>query len=381
MKSPELSIVMPCLNEVETLSICIKKAQNFLTEQQIEGEIIIADNGSTDGSVELAQSQGVRVIQIKEKGYGNALKGGIAAAKGKYILMGDSDDSYDFYNLSPFIDRLKAGYDLVMGNRFSGGIEKGAMPFLHRYLGNPVLSFLGRLFYNINVRDFHCGLRAFRKDAYQKMRLSSPGMEFASEMVVKASLMDLKITEVPTTLSPDGRSRSPHLNTWRDGWRHLRFLLGFSPKWIYLYPGIGMMLLGGVLSILLVMSRLQVGGINFDVQTLLYTCLLVLIGFQFFAFYFLAIVYANAKGLLPPKDQIVRILHYFNLEKGLLIGIMLIGVGVLLFLWAFNVWRGVDFGALNPLESLRITIPSVTFLVLGIQMMIYSFFWHILKLR
>jgi len=375
----ELSIVMPCLNEAETLAICIQKAKDFLKEHQIFGEVLIADNGSTDNSQNIAESHGARVVAVAEKGYGNALKGGIKAANGKYVIMGDSDDSYDFYNLYPFIEKLRAGHDLVMGNRFQGGIQRGAMPFLHRYVGNPVLSFIGRLFFNIPIGDFHCGLRGFKKEAYERMQLHTTGMEFASEMVVKASLKGMKIAEVPTILSPDGRTRPPHLNTWRDGWRHLRFLMVYCPKWLYLFPGLGMIALGIFLSSLLVFAKPNIGVINFDIQTLLYTSLLTIIGFQFLAFYFLSIVYANARGILPPREKIASILNYFNLEKGLLMGGGLLCLGVLLFILAVFNWQQVDFGQLNPTEAFRVTIPSVTLLVLGIQMMMYSFFWHILK--
>lgn len=238
MQTIELSIVMPCLNEEETLAVCIDKAKQFLLESKIVGEIIIADNGSTDNSLEIARQKNARIIHVEAKGYGNALKSGIAAALGKYVIMGDSDDSYDFYALAPFVEKLREGYDLVMGNRFKGGIMKGAMPFKNRYLGNPVLSFVGRLFFSIKIGDFHCGLRGFSKEAVQKMDLRTTGMEFASEMVVKASLHKMKITEVPTILHPDGRSRPPHLKPWRDGWRHLRFLLLYSPAWLFLYPGV-----------------------------------------------------------------------------------------------------------------------------------------------
>ncbi|MEJ2153150.1 MAG: glycosyltransferase family 2 protein, partial [Gemmatimonadota bacterium] len=240
----ELTILMPCLNEAETLGVCIKKASGYLTSRRIEGEVLIADNGSTDGSREIAEDLGARVIAVEEQGYGNALIAGIEEAQGRYVIMGDADDSYDFANLDPFVDRLRCGFELVMGNRFKGGIEKGAMPFLNRYLGNPVLSFVGRLFFGSRTGDFHCGLRGFDKNAIQRLGLNSGGMEFASEMVVKATLQNLTISEVPTTLSPDGRTRSPHLRRWRDGWRHLRFLLLFSPEWLFLYPGLFFMGLG-----------------------------------------------------------------------------------------------------------------------------------------
>ena len=370
---------MPCLNESETLAICINKAKLFLKENNILGEILIADNGSTDNSQTIAKNLGARVVDVEEKGYGSALRGGIQAANGKYVIMGDSDDSYDFYNLDSFIQKLRDGHELVMGNRFQGGIAEGAMPFLHRYLGNPVLSFIGRLFFNIKVGDFHCGLRGFSKEAYKKMQLNTTGMEFASEMVVKASLKGMDIAEVPTTLSPDGRTRPPHLNTWRDGWRHLRFLMVYSPKWIYLMPGFALIGIGVLLSALLLFSSQSIGSVNFDIQTLLYTSLLVIIGFQFIAFYFLAIVFANSRGILPPRKEIVNILNNFNLEKGLFVGGGFVLIGLLLFTKAFFNWQAVDFGQLSPTEAFRLTIPSCTLLVLGIQMVMYSFFWHILK--
>ena len=258
LKTLELSIVMPCLNEAETLAICINKANTFLTKNKVIGEIVIADNGSTDGSQLIASNLGVRVINVNEKGYGNALKGGFEAAHGKYIIMADADDSYDFESLLPFLLQLREGNDLVMGNRFKGGIQKGAMPFLHKYLGNPVLSFLGRLFFKINIGDFHCGLRGFSKEAYNKMNLKTTGMEFASEMIVKSKLNGLKITEVPTTLKPDGRTRKPHLKTWSDGWRHLRFLLLYSPNWLFLYPSVLMVCFGFVSSILLLLKPITI---------------------------------------------------------------------------------------------------------------------------
>lgn len=377
----ELSIVMPCLNEAETLAICIQKAKAFLQENGVIGEVVIADNGSTDNSQEIAKRNGARVVHVTEKGYGNALKGGIKNAFGTFIIMGDSDDSYDFYNLRPFLDKMRAGYDLVMGNRFKGGIKKGAMPFLHRYLGNPVLSFIGRLFFNIKVGDFHCGLRGFSKKAFEEMELRTTGMEFASEIVVKASIKDLKIAEVPTVLSPDGRSHPPHLNTWRDGWRHLRFLLTYSPKWLYGYPGVFMILFGGLTSFLLIENPFTVGSISFDVQTLLYASLSIIVGLQFLAFYVLATVHSEANKVENQKDHWLKKLTNFNLEKGLIAGGILIIIGGILFGNALMDWQAVSFGQLNPSEALRLTIPSCTVIVLGLQAILYSFFWHILKVR
>ena len=294
---PELSVVMPCLNEAETLAICIQKAQRFFKENGVEGEVVIADNGSDDGSQQIAVDNGARVIPVAEKGYGNALKGGIAAAEGTYVIMGDADDSYDFLNLTPYLEKLREGYDLVMGNRFKGGIKKGAMPFLHRYLGNPVLSFIGRLFFKSKIGDFHCGLRGFSKEAFYEMELKTSGMEFASEMIVKASLADMKIAEVPTVLSPDGRTRPPHLNTWRDGWRHLRFLLLYSPKWLFLIPSVLLMLFGAGVSLRLLFGSIQIGATRFDVHTLLFSSALFLIGFQLLLFYGLTKIYTVENGL------------------------------------------------------------------------------------
>ncbi|MBR9846879.1 MAG: glycosyltransferase family 2 protein, partial [Algicola sp.] len=316
----ELSIVMPCLNEAETLATCINKAQSFLKSNDVHGEIIIADNGSTDGSIEITKSHNTRLVHVTQKGYGSALREGIKAAKGTYIIMADADDSYDFSNLMPFLKELRNGYDLVMGNRFKGGIEKNAMPFLHKYLGNPVLSFIGRLFFKIKIGDFHCGLRGFSKEAYSKLNLKTTGMEFASEMIVKAKLNDLTITEVPTKLSKDGRTRAPHLDTWNDGWRHLRFLLLYSPKWLFLYPSIIMLLAGITTSIVLIIKPIALDNITFDVHTLLYTSSLTLIGFQFFIFYALTKIFAVENGLLPKSKRYDNLFKYLNLEKGLIIG-------------------------------------------------------------
>src|SRR5690554_3865511 len=294
----ELTIVMPCLNEAETLADCIQKAQRFLKSNDVTGEIIIADNGSTDGSQQIAELHGARLVNIPKKGYGNALKGGIEVASGTYIIMGDADDSYDFEDLMPYVIKLREGHDLVMGNRFKGGIKPGAMPFLHKYLGNPVLSFLGRLFYSIKIGDFHCGLRGFSKEAYHKMDLRTTGMEFASEMIVKSKLNGLKIVEVPTVLHPDGRSRRPHLKTWSDGWRHLRFLMLYSPHWLFLIPSIVIMCIGLVISILLISQPVMVEGIIFDIHTLMYSSGMVLVGFQLLVFYALTKIFAVENGLL-----------------------------------------------------------------------------------
>ncbi len=294
----ELTVVMPCLNEAETVATCVRKAMGFLAESGISGEVIVADNGSTDGSQRLAEAEGARVVPVSEKGYGNALMGGIEAARGKYIIMGDADDSYDFTNLMPYVDELRKGADLVMGNRFAGGIAPGAMPPLHRYLGNPVLSFVGRLFFRSKIGDFHCGLRGFSRDSVRALNLQATGMEFASEMVVKAALAGQHVTEVPTTLAKDGRSRPPHLHTWRDGWRHLRFLLLFSPRWLFFLPGLFLLVAGLVIGAIVAPHPFKVGSVTFDVDTLVGASAMVVIGFQSVLFWLFTQVYAGCGGLL-----------------------------------------------------------------------------------
>ena len=369
----EVSIIMPCLNEAETLETCIKKAQWFIAENDLAGEVVIADNGSTDGSQEIARRLNARVVNVSAKGYGSALKGGIEAAKGKYIIMGDADDSYDFSNLNSFIRKLRSGYDLVMGNRFKGGIESGAMPFLHRYLGNPVLTGIGKLLFGSPCNDFHCGLRGFRKDAISSLELQTTGMEFASEMVVKATLHKMQIAEVPTTLSPDGRSRPPHLNTWRDGWRHLRFLLMYSPRWLFFYPGIFLILAGLLATLSLLPSP--------KVHSLLYSSTAMTIGFQIVMFALFTKVFGISEGLLPEDRRLNRLFQYLNLETGLISGCLLLIAGTAASVYAFGIWGQNDFGSLNPTETMPIVIPGVTCLALGIQTIFSSFFLSILGLK
>lgn len=377
----ELSVVMPCLNESETLALCINKAKTFFKDSGVNGEVVIADNGSTDGSIEIAESLGARVVNIAEKGYGNALKGGIIAAKGKYVIMGDSDDSYDFLNLMPFVEKLREGYDLVMGNRFKGGIKKGAMPFLHRYLGNPVLSFIGRLFFNIKIGDFHCGLRGFTKEAFLNLKLRTTGMELASEIVVNASLLKMKITEVPTILSPDGRKRKPHLRTWNDGWRHLRFLLVYSPRWLFLYPGMLLILIGFFISAYLVFNQINVNNTHFDVNTLLYSSTIFFIGFQFISFFVFAKVYAVTNELLPYSKNFDKAFTFFNLERGLFVGSVILLIGIILSFYAISNWSNSGFGTLNPSESLRIVIPASFSIIMGLQTILNSFLLSIMGLK
>jgi glycosyltransferase involved in cell wall biosynthesis len=377
----ELSIVMPCLNEAETLEICIQKAKKFFIENNINGEVIVADNGSTDGSQNIAVQNGARVVNIPTKGYGSALKGGIENATGKFVIMGDADDSYDFSNLNLFLTKLREGNDLVIGNRFKGGIQKNAMPFLHKYLGNPVLSFLGRIFFNLDITDFHCGLRGFSKAAFEKMQLTTSGMEFASEMIVKSHLSKLKIVEVSTILYKDGRSRKPHLKTWSDGWRHLRFLLLYSPKWLFLLPGFVLMFLGSIISIILIINPVTLFSVVFDVQTLLYSMSMLLIGFQFILFYGLTKVFAVTQKLLPKSNRFDTFFKYISLEKGLLFGFTLILFGMGLTIYSLQFWSHSHFGALNFTQTARIIIPAIFTIIIGIQIVLFSFFFSILGLK
>lgn len=379
--APEVSVVMPCLNEAETLATCIAKAQDAFRRQGVAGEVIVADNGSSDGSPEIARRQGARLVRVEPKGYGNALMGGISEARGRFIFMGDADDSYNFADLLPFLEKLREGYDLVMGNRFSGSIAAGSMPFLHRYLGNPVLSGLGRLFFRSPVKDFHCGLRAFTKAAYERMDLQTTGMEFASEMVVKASLLGLRIAEVPTTLVPDGRSRAPHLRTWRDGWRHLRFMLLYSPRWLFLYPGFALIALGLAGMVWLFPGPRQIYGVSLDIHTFIYAAMLVLIGFQAVSFAVFAKVFAISEGLLPEDDRLNRLFHYITLEVGLMVGTILIILGLGASIYAVRMWERVSFGPLHPAQTLRTVVPAVLMLVLGCQIILSSFLLSVFGLK
>ena len=374
----ELTILMPCLNEAETVEVCVRTARTWLDDHGISGEVIVADNGSTDGSQQLAKDAGARVVPIPERGYGAALIGGIAAAKSTYIVMGDADDSYDFTALQPFLDNLRAGDDLVMGNRFRGGIAKGAMPPLHRYLGNPVLSTMGRVLFRLPVKDFHCGLRGFRRDSIQKLGLRTTGMEFASEMVVKSGLRGLKVSEVPTTLRPDGRSRKPHLRTWPDGWRHLRFLMLYSPRYLFLYPGFGMFGVGLALTIALVIGRIHVFGVNLDVGALVYAAALTVVGFQAVTFALFTKIYAVAKGFLPSDNRVDRLGARFKLERGLLIGVLTFVAGVILAIVSFWRWRDTGFGDLDPSRQIRVVVPAMLGLILGASTIFASLFLSIL---
>ena len=340
----ELTILMPCLNEAETLEVCIGKALTSLEELGVNGEVLISDNGSTDGSIELAESCGARVVHAPLKGYGGAIQAGIAAARGRYIIMGDADDSYDFSNLGPFVEKLREGHDLVMGNRFRGGVAPGAMPPLHKYLGNPVLSFLGRLFFTSQIGDFHCGLRGYSKDAAERMELQTTGMEFASEMVVKATLQKMKIAEVPTTLSPDGRSRAPHLRSWRDGWRHLRFLLMYSPRWLFFYPGIALMTVGLILTGLIALRPVAVGGVVLDIHTMLFSTVMVTTGFQVALFAVFTNKYASGAGLVPGDAVMDRFARLLHLESGLVVGLATLAGGFICAAVALSAWWRVGLG-------------------------------------
>lgn len=377
----EFTILMPCLNEAETLEACIFKALLAIHTHQLDAEILIADNGSKDNSVAIAEKCGARVIHVKEKGYGAALTAGIHEAKGKYIIMGDSDDSYDFITIMPFITKLRDGFDLVMGNRFKGGIQKNAMPILHRYLGNPVLSFIGRLFFKIPIRDFHCGLRGFNRQSMLSIGLSMTGMEFASEMVVKSAINNLKITEVPTKLYRDGRTKPPHLRTWRDGWRHLRFLLLYSPKWLFLYPGLFIIIIGFLISTFLLKGPVRINEITLDVHTLLYASGMVIIGFQTVFFYLFSTIFAIKNGLQKKEFWADKLEKWFSLEKTILVGIFMIIIGLFLSTKSLIYWDNESFGNLNPSQVLRLVIPAVSLLILGSQIIFNSFFMSILCLK
>jgi glycosyltransferase involved in cell wall biosynthesis len=369
----ELTILMPCLNEAETLAACIGKARDFLDRSGIAGEIVIADNGSTDGSREIAEGLGARVVPVPERGYGAALGGGIQAARGRFIIMGDADDSYDFSRLDAFVDQLRAGADLVMGNRFKGGIAPGAMPWLHRYIGNPVLSAIGRLFFGASIGDFHCGLRGFSRTAIRSLNLRTAGMEFASEMVVKATLARLDIREVPTTLVKDGRSRPPHLRSIRDGWRHLRFLLLFSPRWLFLYPGIALLAVGLVVGAILLPGPVHFGRISLDVHTFLVAALGIIVGLQSISFAIIGRRFASRYGFIPRSGSYDRLLEALTLERILLAALSLMLVGIIALVWGISQWAARDFGPLNPSSTMRPVILAMTALVSGFQMMMSGF--------
>ena len=376
----ELTILMPCLNEAQTLGICIEKARAFLEQNKIDGEILIADNGSTDGSQEIARKAGARVVNITDKGYGAALIGGCDAAYGRYVIMGDSDDSYDFLNLMPFVEKLRDGYDLVMGNRFRGGIEKGAMPPLHQYLGNPVLSGIGRILYKSDIRDFHCGLRGYNRESIKQLGLHTTGMEYASEMVVQATLHHLKITEVPTTLSKDGRDHPPHLKSWSDGWRHLTFLLMHSPRWLFMYPGVVMFIIGTILSSVITVHPVIIGEVRLSINTLLYSAVSAVMGFQLILYYVLTKKYSFITHFIP-ITKTDRWLISFTMNKGIFIGAVLFTLGLVGSVIALIIWASKGFGDLEPEKMMRLTIPMLIMFICGLQLMFSSFFLGILEIR
>jgi len=380
-RQPELTILMPCLNEAETLAVCVDKANGYLASSGVVGEVVVADNGSTDGSQEIARAHGARVVDVPDKGYGSAIRGGIAAARGRYIVMGDADDSYDFTRLDPFLERLRAGDELVMGNRFRGGIAPGAMPPLHKYLGNPVLSWIGRTFFRTGgIRDFHCGLRGFNRASMIALGLRTTGMEFASEMVVKSALGGLRMSEVPTTLSPDGRSRPPHLRSWRDGWRHLRFLLVFSPRWLFLIPGVVAGLVGALGTFALMFGPLSFGPIGLDVSSQVYLSALTVVGYQAVLLGVLTKLYASREGFrLPRGRSFDRLAERISPESGAIAGLLLFLLGLAVAIVQFSLWAGQGFGALDPLATLRLAIPAALLMVVGAQTIMAGMFLGILR--
>jgi Glycosyl transferase family 2 len=368
----ELSVVLPCLNEAETLETCIRKAQKSMSELGVDGEVVVADNGSTDGSPEIAESAGARVVAVRERGYGAALAAGIKATRGTFVIMADADDSYALDDLALFVGGLRNGADLVMGNRFAGGIADGAMPALHRYVGNPVLSWLGRLFFRTPLHDFHCGIRGFRRETILALGLRTRGMEFASEMVVRAALTGLVITEVPTTLQPDGRTRAPHLNTWRDGWRHLRFLLALSPRWLLMYPALALIGAGLLGLAVLAPGPLTIGDVTFDVQTMMAAAAALIVGLQLAALGLVCRAYAAKLGILPRSPRLERFLDRVTLEWGVLVGVALSAGGIAAFFVAALNWQRTGFGEL-AIRTVRLPLLGMVLIVAGAQAVGSSF--------
>ncbi len=378
----ELSIVIPCLNEAETLARVIRKAHEGARRAGVESyEVVVADNGSTDGSQEIAAAEGARLVHVPVRGYGAALQGGIQAAKGRYVIMGDADDSYDFSAIAPFVEKLREGYQLVMGTRLKGEIKPGAMPFLHRHLGNPILTFLGNLFYGCGLSDFHSGLRGFERDAIRSLNLRTQGMEFASEMVIRATLAGLSRTEIPITLYPDGRSRPPHLRTWRDGWRHLRFMLLYSPRWLFLYPGAALAALGFLIGLPLLFGPMRIGRVEFDVHTLLAASAMWVVGVQLIFFAVFSRLYAAHVGLLPRQRRLEEFLEVFSLEAGLITGLLVALAGLALYVVGVVIWSRAGFGPLDYQRVLRVVIPGTSLLIVGVQVFFSSFLISLLGIR
>lgn len=373
---------MPCLNEALTIARCVRAARECLERHGIAGEIVVADNGSTDGSQDLARAEGARVVDIRDKGYGHALMGGIRAARGRFIIMGDSDLSYDFGEGHKFVERLRAGDELVMGTRFGAGrIMPGAMPLKHRYLGNPVLSFIGRLLFRCPVRDFHCGLRAFTKDAYERLDVRTTGMEFASELVIKATLRGVRISEVPITLHPDGRDRPPHLRSWRDGWRHLRFMLCLSPRWTLFLPGLALLALGLPLAALTAPGPVRLLGVTLDVNTLLAACLFVLVGYLWVTTAVAMRIFGLVGEIGPPSERLQRLFRVFTLERGLFAGAAAALAGTALIAWMALEWALGGFGDTDLARTLRPMIVGSTLVALGVQTVLMSFVYSMLGIR
>lgn len=381
---PELSIVMPCLNEAETIGTCIQKAQSFLHQFRVQGEIVVADNGSTDGSQDIAKLMGARVIDVKARGYGNALMGGITAARGRYVIMGDADDSYDFLDLGRFVEKLREGHDLVMGCRLpwgGGTIKPGAMPFLHRWWGNPMFTIMARRWFGAPINDVYCGLRGFSKALFQRLNLRCTGMEFATEMIIKSSLYGEKIAEVPVTLHPDGRTAHPaHLKTYRDGWRTLRFFLMYSPRWLFVMPG-GALIILGLLGYAVAMPGLTINGLTFDAHTLLFASLAILCGYQSVLFAIFSKTFAVSEGLMPEDPTFTRLFKLMYLERGLILSGagMLLGLGLLIT--AVQQWKLTGFGHLDYAKTMRLVVPGATLTALSFQTILSSFFVSILGMR
>lgn len=377
-------MVIPCLNEADTLAVCIDKAMRAFRRHGIRGEVIVADNGSTDGSQEIAERLGARLVPVQAKGYGNALMGGISQAQADFIIMGDGDDSYDFEEIPRFVEKLRQGYDLVQGCRLpcgGGAVLPGAMPFLHRWLGNPLFSRLARRWFQAPIHDVYCGMRAFTKALYDRLDLRCTGMEFATEMIIKAALYRVKIAEVPITLHPDGRtSHPPHLKTFRDGWRTIRFFLICSPRRLFLIPGIFLIFIG-LLGYLIALPGLQISGITFDAHTLLIASMAFLLGYQLIFFAILTKTFGISEGLLPPDPRLDTFFRYATLEKGLILGGICIAGGLALILAAVQEWRAVHFGPLDYAHTMRWVIPGVMLTTFGFQNIFASFMVSIIGLR